>query len=104
MSEKEAKRVAALDALRGIAILMVIFFHTSVSFPPDHRLARLLESGNLGVQLFFLVSAITMCHMWRERWNEADRQLKFYIRRFFRIAPLFWLAMILYMALWGIQP
>src|SRR5690349_21021518 len=95
----DAKRLGALDALRGIAILMVILFHTSVDFPPDQRLGRLLGIGNFGVQLFFLVSAITMCHMWQERRNEAGRQFKFYIRRFFRIAPLFWLAMIFYTSL-----
>jgi len=63
----------------------------------------LANLGNLGVQLFFLVSAMTMCLMWQQRAGESDRQLKFYIRRFFRIAPLFWMAMCFYGFSWWLN-
>ena len=70
---------------------MVIGFHASITYPLrtvwGHQVAEL---GNLGVQLFFLVSAVTMCYMWQQRHDEPARALKFYVRRFFRIAPLFW--------------
>jgi peptidoglycan/LPS O-acetylase OafA/YrhL len=57
-----------------------------------------------GVQLFYIVSALTMCLMWQRRAAEDQPALKFYIRRFFRIAPPFWLAMIGYLALNGTGP
>lgn len=94
-------RMQSLDTLRGMAILMVIAFHVSIHFRPAPWLGQLANFGNQGVQLFFLVSAITMCFMWEQREAESDRRLKFYIRRFFRIAPLFWLAMCFYgLPLW----
>ncbi len=57
-------RLASLDACRGVAILMVIAFHVSITYRPVSWLGRLTALGNLGVQLFFLVSAVTMCLMW----------------------------------------
>ena len=92
-------RLESLDTLRGIAILMVIAFHVSIHFRPVAWLGSLAKFGNQGVQLFFLISAITMCFMWQQRSTETQRSLKFYIRRFFRIAPLFWVAILFYM-LW----
>jgi peptidoglycan/LPS O-acetylase OafA/YrhL len=92
-------RLESLDTLRGVAILMVIAFHVSIMFQPVAWLGSVARWGNQGVQLFFLISAITMCFMWDQRTGEAQRQTKFYIRRFFRIAPLFWLAICFYL-LW----
>jgi peptidoglycan/LPS O-acetylase OafA/YrhL len=49
----------------------------------------LLNSGVDGVQLFFVVSAFTLMRSWTER---ADGAGPFYLRRLFRIAPMWWLA------------
>ena len=46
-----------------------------------------------GVELFFVVSALTLCLSSAARSNrEALPTLNFYIRRFFRIAPMFYIA------------
>lgn len=97
-------RLESLDTLRGAAILMVILFHVSARFSPGGWLAKVLLLGSTGVQLFFLVSAITMCHMWEQRADESRRWAKFYIRRVFRIAPLFWFAMLFYTVADGTAP
>jgi exopolysaccharide production protein ExoZ len=84
---------------------MVVGFHASITYPLTaawgHQVAEL---GNTGVQLFFLVSAVTMCYMWQQRRDEMARAPKFYIRRFFRIAPLFWCAIVFYTYLWHVTP
>jgi peptidoglycan/LPS O-acetylase OafA/YrhL len=83
-------RYAFIDALRGYAILMVIAVHTSQFFndlPPPVRL--LADQGARGVQLFFVASALTLCLSWQAR---GDGAAAFYMRRLFRIAPMFWLA------------
>ena len=90
-------RLHSLDTLRGIAIVMVVAFHVTVMFRPAPWLASLAQLGNSGVQLFFLISAITMCFMWHQRSGEPDARMRFYIRRFFRIAPLFWAAICFYL-------
>ena len=100
MSRQPANRLESLDTLRGIAILMVIGFHASVAFRPTPLLQSFAKLGNQGVQLFFLISAITMCMMWRQRADEPQRSARFYIRRFFRIAPLFWMALVFYQLWW----
>jgi exopolysaccharide production protein ExoZ len=79
---------------------LVIAFHVSIVYAPAPWLGRITGIGNLGVQLFFLVSAVTMCLMWTQRRDESQRTLKFYIRRYFRIAPLFWFAIIFYTLAW----
>ena len=97
-------RLSSLDTCRGVAILMVVAFHVSLIYRPTEGLGRLAAIGYLGVQLFFLVSAVTMCLMWEQRREETQRTLKFYIRRFLRIAPLFWFAIVFYTLAWHVSP
>ena len=94
-------RLRSLDTLRGVAIVMVVAFHVTVLFKPAPWLANLAQFGNAGVQLFFLISAITMCLMWRQREGEPNARTRFYIRRFCRIAPLFWMAICFYQWWWS---
>lgn len=95
-------RINTLDWLRGLAILGVICVHVSQSFPTHNMfLDKGLELGRFGVQLFYFVSALTMCYMWELRNGEECQAAKFYIRRFLRIAPLFWVAIPVYLYLNG---
>jgi peptidoglycan/LPS O-acetylase OafA/YrhL len=100
----DKKRIISLDTCRGIAILMVICFHVALIYNRSTWVIPIARFGFLGVQLFFLVSAVSMCYMWEQRRNESSRQLKFYIRRTARIAPLFWFAIIFYTLLYGTAP
>ena len=98
----EPRRYAYIDALRGYAILMVIAIHTSQAFPDlPKSLATVLSQGARGVQLFFVTSALTLSMSWVAR-NESATD--FYIRRFFRIAPMFWLAIPFFVWLDGTDP
>ena len=93
----DQSRVAIYDMLRGMAIVGVIWSHVSQSMPSGVGVWDFAQGlGRFGVQLFFLVSAMTMCLMWERRTQEHHRTRNFYIRRFLRIAPLFWLAMVIY--------
>ena len=97
-SAAAAPRLHSFDVLRGGAILGVVLFHCAAYAPTGiDTVDSLFGLGKFGVQLFFLVSALTMCHMWEQRAGESNRTAKFYIRRFMRIAPLFWLAIALYL-------
>ncbi len=96
-------RLHGLDFLRGVAILAVLTIHGSKSFPVDSEwINSALRVGNFGVHLFYLVSALTMCYMWELRSGELAPVRSFYIRRFFRIAPLFWLAIPAYLLVNGV--
>jgi len=96
LTKAEPDRYAYIDAVRGFAFLSVLVVHCTWVTGPFSGW-DVFAQGNYGVQLFFLASAITLCHSMAER-RKVDRHpvLYFYTRRFFRIAPLFWLAMIFY--------
>lgn len=96
------KRYAYLDSLRGIAILMVLVAHTSLFGSNQYSSWFLnltsVHLGPRGVQLFFLVSAFTLCLSFSKRQKSEQHILRnFYIRRFFRIAPLFYTAIVYYL-------
>lgn len=59
--------------------------------------------GQLGVQLFFLVSAFTLCMSMDRRSTEAFSTAKFYIRRYFRIAPLYYAGIAWYFVVRSVQ-
>jgi peptidoglycan/LPS O-acetylase OafA/YrhL len=100
------QRYAYIDALRGIAILMVIFGHT---YPKIADLPSWIKAfgfqGGRGVQLFFMVSALTLFMSLNTR-KAFDKRVfvNFFIRRFFRIAPLFYSGIVLYTLLDGFKP
>ena len=83
-----------IDLLRGLAILGVIAVHSQEQIPTLFQLtSSIFNYGQLGVQLFFVASALTLCLSMTER-KEAT-PVNFYIRRFFRIAPLYYFGIVL---------
>ena len=97
----EKGRVAALDAGRALAIVGVVAVHLSFQFPNLPGAVTLLaRMGQYGVQLFFVISAITIfmtLEMDHARCAGAGHvTLRFYIKRFFRIAPMYYAAIAVY--------
>ncbi|MGY4291765.1 exopolysaccharide production protein ExoZ [Bradyrhizobium sp. LM2.7] len=98
-------RSHTLDFLRGLGIAGVMAIHISQSFPSGIRAIDFtFMCGWVGVNVFYFVSAMTMCLMWTQRATESNPTRKFYVRRFLRIAPLFWLAIPVYLAVNGTGP
>jgi len=103
----EKGRIAAFDAGRAIAVVGVVAVHLSFQFPNlPHSVALIARMGQYGVQLFFVISAITIfmtLEADRERFCAARHiTLRFYIKRFFRIAPLYYVAIAIYgLISWG---
>jgi exopolysaccharide production protein ExoZ len=96
------RRLAYIDALRGYAILGVIAVHASQYFPNlNWTVQQLVEEGARGVQLFFVASALSLMFSWHDR---NDGAAAFYIRRVFRIAPMFWLAIAFFLFVAGNGP
>lgn len=87
MSNRE---LAWIDALRGYAVLGVVIVHSGSPYP---ELGASMGWGARGVQLFFVVSAFTLCLSWNSRHEGVAA---FFLRRFLRIAPMFWVALAYY--------
>lgn len=93
-----------IDSLRGIAILMVMLVHTAQSVPELPRwVLTITKYGQLGVQLFFVVSAITLSISADRKSGESNGIKKYFIRRFFRIAPLYYFGIIWYFLLRSVE-
>lgn len=92
------------DGFRGIAILLVFGFHYLIpllnTVPPNHNpLLVILYSGAYGVQLFFVLSAYLLFRPQYQRLITGERQTPirhFLLRRFLRIAPLYYLGLLAY--------
>lgn len=86
---KKADRIPHLDALRGWAAFGVIITHAGIQI--GGRMPDSTTDFAYGVQLFYTLSAFMLfwTHYSRHA-TERDEARNFYLRRFFRIAPLFW--------------
>jgi hypothetical protein len=80
----------SLDGVRAFSILLVILAHSSTAL---RRFAYFNDFGTLGVCIFFVISGLLITWlMIRERDATGTFSLRdFYIRRFLRIIPAFWL-------------
>lgn len=94
-SLSSVKKYQYIDIIRALAILGVLATHSI------HHITTLspvtvaiFDYGQLGVQLFFIASAITLCLSASER--KETSQFNFYIRRFFRVVPLYYFGILLY--------
>jgi peptidoglycan/LPS O-acetylase OafA/YrhL len=92
-------RLDFLDALRALAALWVVHYHLILIPQPNlvsPTWAWLANLGGMGVTLFFVVSAFSLCHTMPVHEREGDGLSAFYLRRFFRIAPLFYVMLAFY--------
>ncbi len=95
-----------IDALRGIAVLAVIVSHvgaeSTMNLSPT--VASLVREGARGVQLFFLLSALTLFLSFKNRFSKEQFPIRnFFIRRFFRIAPMYYVAICYYTLQSGLE-
>jgi peptidoglycan/LPS O-acetylase OafA/YrhL len=91
-----ARRVPELDGIRGLAILLVIYWHyvaaPNVLAPAGSLGWTLYRIGILswsGVDLFFVLSGYLIGGILIESRDSPDYFKAFYVRRAFRILPLY---------------
>jgi hypothetical protein len=87
-------RLPVLDALRGLAILLVFFYHywampSSTSGSVAYVLAALMHGMWIGVDLFFVLSGFLITRILRETRDAPHYFRDFYARRALRIFPLY---------------
>lgn len=85
-------RLAELDALRGVAVLLVLAYHYTTRFGELFPQAAWgsFPLGNYGVHLFFVISGFVI-FMTLER---SERGMDFVVGRFSRLYPAYWTAIV----------
>jgi peptidoglycan/LPS O-acetylase OafA/YrhL len=100
-----ADRFPLVDSLRAIAAMTVIVYHGAFyagTLDEPSAVTRLLTNVQAGVPIFFLVSAFLLYRPYtraRLRGEPLPRTLAYGWRRFLRIAPAYWVALTLAVAL-----
>lgn len=88
------KRIVGLDVLRGFAALTIVVYHCNALMNLQ-RWPAYTDYLSLAVQIFFALSAFSLCLRYQGRLEGAGNIADFYIRRYLRIAPLFYAMMLL---------
>lgn len=98
----EKGRIPELDGIRGLAILLVVIFHyfvLEIDTTPGTILAYLqmvFLNSNSGVDLFFVLSGFLIGGILLDHRDAPNYFKVFYARRFYRIFPLYYLALALF--------
>lgn len=86
-------RLFNLDYLRGLTALGIMIYHyltwTLGKFTADTFLGKV---GVYGVSVFYILSGLTLYHVYSSKFNVVQDIIPFAKKRFFRIFPLLWLA------------
>ena len=95
------KKIIALDGIRGLACLLVLWGHFPLIkggaiFNYFHLGSKAVYAGYIGVDIFFALSGflITRILLWEKKQNKFTYG-NFYFKRFLRIFPVYYLVILL---------
>jgi peptidoglycan/LPS O-acetylase OafA/YrhL len=94
-TETVQRRIPQLDAVRGLAILIVMTHNIGMKYPVLH-LDRWSSDGWMGVDLFFALSGFLITGSLLDTKGSGSYFENFYVRRCLRIWPLYY-ALIFFM-------
>lgn len=75
-----------LDGLRGVAAIMVVWFHVFEAFATSH-LDQQINHGYLAVDFFFILSGFVVGYAYDDRWKTM-KMSEFFKRRVIRLHPM----------------
>ena len=91
-----------LDGLRGVAALVVIWYHIFEAFatsPVDQH----VNHGYLAVDFFFILSGFVIGYAYDDRWKTSLTTKSFFKRRLIRLHPMVVMGVVLGVAAYCIQ-
>ena len=93
ITEPQNGRLLGLDAVRGLAVLLVFVHNTGVN--SAFHLGPIVRNGWMGVDLFFVLSGFLITRVLLKTKKSERYYKNFYIRRCLRIWPLYFAALFL---------
>src|SRR5215472_3093603 len=82
------QKIPQLDAVRGLAILVVMMHNISPKYPVFYS-QKLFSNGWMGVDLFFVLSGFLITGILVDTKTSEGYFKNFYVRRCLRIWPLY---------------
>lgn len=81
---------ALLDGLRGVAALLVVWYHVfeGYQFASGSAIIREINHGYLAVDFFFILSGFVIGYAYDDRWGKTLTLGKFFRRRLIRLHPM----------------
>ncbi|MBP7642904.1 MAG: acyltransferase [Saprospiraceae bacterium] len=95
------KHYEILDALRGVAAIMVVIFHVFETHNTS-RFDQIMNHGYLAVDFFFLLSGFVIGYAYDDRWGKMSLK-QFFTRRLIRLHPMIIMGMIVGAVLYYFQ-
>lgn len=96
------KKLISVQALRGIAALLVVLFHLDAMFregaPRSRDFGDFWARGFAGVDMFFVISGFIMVYVTQDLTPKIQNAGRFLYARLTRIYPLWWVFALLMMA------
>jgi len=102
-----AQRLQNIQALRGIAALLVTISHLLIierKYSTDQVIGQWIELGMVGVDLFFVISGFIMVHVAWSLRRGIKAVFEFMFARATRIYPLYWFVTAATFAVWLWKP
>lgn len=102
------KRLHLLQVYRGVAALLVLVYHTGYTQSQDklgYTLGgELLSFGYSGVDFFFVLSGFIIFYTQYAYLGQPDALKSYYLKRFVRVFPFYWVINTVLVALFLIVP
>lgn len=92
-------RIDDLEILRGISALAVIFLHVGslVGFTEKNVFVeKFVDYLSIAVPVFYAISSFSLLYGYEANFFNENTIKKFYLKRFFRLAPLFYFFICIY--------
>jgi peptidoglycan/LPS O-acetylase OafA/YrhL len=95
------KHIPQLDGMRGLAVVLVLLAHSATVFTRVPVFNWVDGYGNLGVQLFFVLSGFLITRILLDTKETPNFFRNFFVRRALRIYPLYY-AVLLFVVFSGV--
>lgn len=100
-------QIVTIESLRGVAAMMVVLYHLVelLKVPLPTSLDVIRSHFGLGVPFFYLLSGFVLAYGYGDALGGRSEIVAFYVRRLFRIAPLFYAMLLVWVVsswlVWG---
>ncbi|MEQ9484528.1 acyltransferase family protein [Coleofasciculus sp. F4-SAH-05] len=98
MKNSNLKRIDLLQVYRGLAAILVLFFHGSVilsqQFNQQEFFFNIGGVGWIGVDFFFVLSGFIIYYVHQNDIGHPNKIKSYILKRFIRVYPLYWTILI----------